>query len=122
MRKAIYKALEATGKKVFHVSDPAKKSVPFYQIGFGTPVESKLANFSVFYVTVYAKAGDVTTLDAYCDLARKTLNKVRLFRALDGTCFVPEYKGETNDFVNDDLAAVGKMLTFNVPRVGNEYL
>lgn len=122
MRKAIYSALKMTGRNVYNISHSGTRTLPYFMVKFGTSIDTKLGSYTTFVVTAYANPGDTATLDIICaDCLTRLLGK-KLTRISDGCSFIPEFTGESDDFVDDDFNALGKRLSFRVPKFGNDYM
>ena len=122
MRKALYATLKKV-VPVYHIGTAKMKTVkPYAIMKFGTPILSSLASFTTFTITVYADVDDTETLDDVAEKVVKALDHVRIDRVCDGSTFLPEFTGELDDFTDDELLAIGKPLTFRVPRFGKDFM
>lgn len=119
------KALKAVIKTVLPVYDLAtaitKVAKPYAFLKFGTSINTSMGSFTTFTVTVYVKPDDMLTLDTKCEAVIKALHKVRITRS-DGSVFIPKFTGETDDFPDAELSALGKPLHFQIPKFGNDYM
>ncbi len=122
MRKALYLALTMTGDKAYNISQSGTRVLPYYLLKFGSSINTDLGSYTTFNVTAYANPGDVSTLDTMCADCLTRIKNKKLSRVSDGCSFIPEFVGETDDFVDDELNALGKRLSFRVPKFGSDYL
>lgn len=96
---------------------------PYFILRFDTPIESDMfGRFTNFTVICYANKGNALELDAICEEAKTALDKKRISRTSDGTKFIPEFTGNTDDFTDDVLKALTKEMRFRVPAFGNEFM
>ena len=123
MRKALFTALKMNGHKVYNISHTGARQLPYYLVKFGASIETeKLGSYTTFVITAYANPGDADTLDTLCEECLMRLRNKKLYRISDGKSFIPEFTGDSDDFVYDDLCALGKRLTFRVPKFGADYM
>jgi hypothetical protein len=122
MRKALKTELQTLYPVYALTSTAIKSQKPYMILKFGTPISTNLGSFTMFTITAYAKPGDTDTLDTMCEAIIKKINRVRIARNSDGSFFVPEFVGESDDFPDTALSALGKPLSFRVPRFGKDYM
>lgn len=96
---------------------------PYLILRFDTPIESvTIGRFTCFSVILLADPGNPLQLDTMTEVVVKALDGVQIARIGDGSVFVPEYNGYTNDFPDDTLKALTKEIRFKVPAFGNEVM
>lgn len=122
MRSAIYTELKKL-YPVYYIGNTEKTTEkPYTILHFGTPIKTRLGNWTVFSVTAYASMGDFETLDKMCEKIINALDNKHLKRISDDSVFLVQYENCYGDDVENALGAISKQLNFKIPVFDGDFM